>query len=296
MEGDHEMTVSTNNRGKPSVMMEDLGDAKLPYLLYNGDGPTLIFLHATGFLPWLWHPIARELSPSYTVIAPYICDYRKSDPEIGALPWLTVAQDIAELCRRNALENVVLVGHSMGATVLTLATALSGVTAKGMILIEPIFLHEDFYHIRFTVKNHPLASKSVKRTSHWRNAAEAMAYLKSKDLFKNWTEEMQELYITYGMKERKGGGLELACSPQTEAALFLGGVQYNVWPILPRVSCPILVVIGGMSDNKQYIDLERAVSLLPQASHITIAEAGHLIPMEYPEKITAIIRDFFSNI
>jgi pimeloyl-ACP methyl ester carboxylesterase len=296
MKGEHAMTVRTNNYGKPSVMIEDLGDAKLPYLLYIGSGPTIIFLHATGFLPWLWHPIAREFSPPYTVIAPYICDYRKAEPEKGALPWLTVAQDIAELCRRNALENVVMVGHSMGATVLTLAAALSGVTAKAMILIEPIFLYEDFYNFRFTADNHPLASKSLKRTNHWRNAAEARDYLKAKDLFNNWTEEMQEFYITYGMKERKGGGLELVCSPQTEAALFLGGVQYNVWPIIPDISCPTLIITGGMSDSKQYIDLERAVSLFPKASHITIADAGHLIPMEQPEKITAVIRDFFGNL
>jgi pimeloyl-ACP methyl ester carboxylesterase len=123
-----------------------------------------------------------------------------------------------------------------------------------------------------------------------------MAYLKSKDLFKNWTEEMQNLYITYGMKERQGGGLELACSPQTEAALFLGGVQYNVWPIIPEISCPVLIVAGGISDSKQYIDLERAVSLFPKASHRTIADAGHLIPMEFPERLTEIIRDFLSTI
>ena len=290
------MPVNTEDDIHPVLMTEDFGDAEMPYLLYDGHGPTIIFLHATGFLPWLWHPIARELFPSYTVIAPYICDYRKADPEKGAIPWAIVAQDIAAFCRRHAIETPFLVGHSMGATILTLANVLYGVKAKGMILIEPIFLHEDFYHIHFTVKDHPLASKSLKRTSHWINTAEAMAYLKSKELFKNWTEEMLELYIRYGMKEQKGGGLELACSPQTEAALFLGGVQYNLWPILPQVSCPVLVVAGEMSDSKQYIDLERAVSKVPKASQMTIADAGHLIPMEQPEKITTIIRDFFSNI
>ena len=72
-----------------------------------------------------------------------------------------------------------------------------------------------------------------------------MGYLKSKSLFKNWTEEMLELYITHGMKETKGGGLELVCSPKTEAALFIGGVQYNIWPLLSKISCPVLVIEGG---------------------------------------------------
>jgi len=287
------MKTRTDNYVKPLFMTQDIGDVELPYLLYDSQGPTLILLHATGFLPWLWHPIARELSPSFRIIAPYICDYRKADPEKGGLYWETVAQDIAAFCIRNNIENPFLVGHSMGATVSTLANALHGVKARSMILIEPIFLHEDFYRARISVKDHPLASKALKRKNHWKNLSEAMGYLRSKTLFANWTEEMLELYVTYGMQMRKGGGLELVCSPHTEAALFIGGVQYNIWPLLPKVSCPVLIIEGETTDSKNYIDLERTVALLPRASHIIVADAGHLIPMEQPAKIAAIIRDFF---
>ncbi len=277
-------------------MTQNVGDVELPYLLYESRGPTLILLHATGFLPWLWHPIARELSRSYRIIAPYICDYRKADPEAGGLGWKTVAKDIAALCKKTSIENPLLVGHSMGGTVLTIANVLYGIKAPGMILIEPIFLPENFYRVRFHVKDHPLASKALKRKNHWKNPSEAMAYLKSKALFTKWTEEMLELYIAHGMKECKRGGLELACPPKTEAALFMGGLQYNPWPLLPTVSCPVLVVEGEKTDSKTFIDIERTVSILPEASHIIVADAGHLIPMEQPAKITAIIRDFFSSI
>jgi lipase len=289
------MTASIDRGVKPLFMKQGIGDVELPYLLYDSRGPTLILLHATGFLPWLWHPIARELSPSFRIIAPYICDYRKADPEKGGLYWETVAQDIAAFCNRNNIENPYLVGHSMGATVSALANVLHGVKAKAMILIEPIFLHEDFYHAHISVREHPLASKALKRKNNWKNPSEAMVYLRSKTLFANWTEEMLELYITYGMRERKGGGLELACSPHTEAALFLGSVHYNIWPILPKVSCPVLVIEGETTDSKNYIDLERAVASLPKVSHIIVADAGHLIPMEQPAKITALIRDFVHN-
>ena len=79
------MTTSINDGVKPLFMTQGIGDVELPYLLYDSQGPTLILLHATGFLPWLWHPIARDLSPSYRIIAPYICDYRNADPEKGGL-------------------------------------------------------------------------------------------------------------------------------------------------------------------------------------------------------------------
>lgn len=209
---------------------------------------------------------------------------------------MTVANDIAALCKKNGIENPFLVGHSMGATVSMIVHALYGVKVRAMILIEPIFLREDFYSIHITAKDHPLASKALKRKNHWKNRSEAMGYLKSKSLFKNWTEEMLELYITYGMKESKGGGLELICSPKTEAALFIGGVQYNIWPLLSKISCPVLVIEGESTDSKNYIDLERTVAVLPKASHIIVADAGHLVPMEQPSKIVAIIGDFFKSV
>lgn len=289
------MTTSIDGGAKPLFMTQGIGDVELPYLLYDGHEPTLILLHATGFTPWLWHPIARELSPSYQIIAPYICDYRNADPEKGGLYWETVAQDIAAFCNRKNIENPILVGHSMGATVSTMAHVLHGVKAKGMVLIEPIFLHEDFYRVRISVREHPLASRAMKRKNQWKSPSEAMGYLRSKTLFANWTEEMRELYITHGMRERKGGGLELVCSPHTEAALFLGSVHYNIWPLLPKVSCPVLVIEGETTDSKNYIDLERAVASIPRASHIIVPDAGHLIPMEQPAKITTIIRDFIQN-
>ncbi|HVO67047.1 MAG TPA: alpha/beta hydrolase [Syntrophales bacterium] len=290
------MPVKKDGDGKPVLMTQNVGDADLPYLLYNSHGPTLLLLHATGFLPWLWHPIARELSPAYRIIAPCICDYRKADPDKGGLHWMTIAKDISVLCSKNGIENPLLVGHSMGATVSMIAHTLYGVKARALILIEPIFLREDFYRIHINVKDHPLASKAVKRKNHWKNQSEAMSYLRSKSLFKNWTEEMLELYIAHGMKERKGGGLELVCSPKTEAALFIGGVQYNIWPLISKISCPVLVIEGENTDSKNYIDLERTVAMLPNSSHIIVANAGHLIPMEQPSKIAAIIGDFFKSI
>ena len=80
-----------------------------------------------------------------------------------------------------------------------------------------------------------------------RGRDDAMAYLRSRTLFQGWTEEMLELYITHGMTRGDNGGLRLACSPQREAALFMGGRQFDPWPLLSKVSCPVLIVEGEKS-------------------------------------------------
>lgn len=272
---------------------ENLGDVDLPYLSYDGGGTPLILLHATGFLAALWHPVAGALSPIYHVIAPHIVDYRPADPEKGGLSWITIARDIAVFCEKTHISNPYLVGHSMGGTVLTLAVSLYGLNPKAMILIEPIFLTPEFYRLRMKVSDHPLASKAIRRKNHWNDASEAMEYLKSRALFNKWDEEVLKLYIDYGMAENDNGGLQLVCSPRTEAALFMGGVQFDPWPHIPKVKCPVLIVEGEETENKHFVDIQKVVATFPNASYRMVPGAGHLIPMERPEKIAAIIKEYF---
>jgi pimeloyl-ACP methyl ester carboxylesterase len=279
----------------PQVLFQDIGDADLSYLHYEGYGDTIIFLHATGFLPWLWHPIAKALSPSYQIIAPYFCDHRETDPNKGGLNWMKLAEDLSIFCEKLDITKPYLVGHSMGATVITMAVATLGLDARSMVLMEPIFLPQDFYRIQLKVEEHPLASKSIKRRNHWENEAEAIAYLRSRPLFAKWDDEMIGLYIRYGMVEGETGGLELTCSPLREASLFMGGMQYDPWPLLPKVTCPVLVLEGEASENRSYIDLEKATSLFPRGFHRLMPGAGHLIPMEQPGEIIGIIDSFFRS-
>jgi lipase len=279
----------------PEILSRDIGGVELQYLHYPGSGPTVILLHATGFQPWLWHPIARELAGDFRVIAPYFCDHRTADPEDGGLSWLVLAGDLAALIERLAISGPLMVGHSMGATVASITEALAGPLASRMILIEPIFLPSAFYDLDITVEQHPLASKAIRRRNEWGDESEAREYLGGKNLFANWDREMLDLYLEYGMTRAGNGTLTLACQPRREAALFMGGKAQDPWALLAKISCPVLLVEGEKSENRVVVDLERAASLIPGAGLEVVAGAGHLVPMEKPREVTALIREFFAS-
>jgi len=279
----------------PDLKMQDVGGADLPYLYYEGETPQIVFAHATGFLPWLWHPVIEELAPPSQVWVPYICNYRECDPEKGGLSWDIIAKDLATFCTKLQIKKPLLVGHSMGGTVLTIAASAYGIEPLGLILIEPIFLPEEFYSMKATVKDHPLASKSIKRTNHWKNEGEAWAYLKSKSLFSDWDKQVLQLYLEYGMQKQEAGDLKLACTPESEAAMFMGGWSRNPWPLLDKLTCPVLVIEGEKSENKNFIDLKKAVSLLRHGKYKSVDGAGHLIPMQKPKIIVQIIKEFFAE-
>ncbi len=268
----------------------------MPYLYYPGGEKRMLFAHATGFLPWLWHPIIEGFAPEHSVWAPYICNYRSCNPHEGGLSWDIIAQDLAAFCRAQKIKRPLLVGHSMGATVLTIAVAAYGIEPCGMVLVEPIFLPDQFYQMELSLKDHPLASKSIKRVNHWQSEDEATSYLKSRSLFSDWDAEMLRLYQQFGMEKMTAGDMRLTCSPESEAAMFMGGWSRDPWPLLEKIPCPALVIEGEKSPNIGLVDIQRAVSLLPQGLYGSVADGGHLIPMEKPAAIAAIIKDFAARL
>jgi len=280
----------------PLIKRQEIDDsATIEYLLYEGSGPTILFLHGTGFLPWTWHPIARRLNNEYRIIAPYFCDHRAAEPEEGGLKWKILADDFCKFCRALDIRKPYLVGHSMGATVITIAASMDPVLQKRMILMEPIFLPEEVYSTNMRVDQHPLASKSIKRRNRWKDREEAREYLKSRVLYKNWNDEMLDIFLNHGMVENRDGSITLACSPRREASIFMGGLHFNPWPVLGGIQCPVLVLEGAESENRAFIDLKRAASLIPGGEYRLIEGVGHPIPMEKPEEIAAIIREFFHS-
>lgn len=279
---------------EPTLLVQNIGDSELQFLNYDNSGPCILLLHAAGFLPWLWHPVARRLCSHYRVVAPYFCDHRDSDLNAGGLSWMQMAEDLYRLCDRIEPDRLFVVGHSMGASVATLAEAACGPRAEAMILIEPIYMPAPFYEAPGRVETHPLAAKALKRKNRWQSRDEAKAYLKTKTLFSDWDSEVMALYTRYGMAESAGGGIELTCHPAREAALFLGGQNRNPWPELGRIQCPVLVLEGENSGNRELIDLKKAATAFPNGRHRLVRGAGHLIPMEKPGEIAEIILDFIS--
>jgi len=280
---------------QPELSSLDIGGISIEYLRWPGEGPALVMLHATGFLPWLWHPIARELAGDFDVYAPYFCDHREAEPEEGGLSWLLLAEDLAAFIRGIEAGTPLMVGHSMGATVTALAEALHGPLASRAVLIEPIFLPSPFYRVEIAVDQHPLASRSIKRRNAWESREEAMAYFGTKELFSGWDAEMLRIYLDKGVVEDGEGSLTLACHPRREAALFMGGMARDPWELLEKVACPTLLVEGELSENRSVIDLGRAAELMPRAQLRVVEGAGHLVPMQKPRETLALIRDFFAR-
>lgn len=75
---------------------------------------------------------------------------------------------------------------------------------------------------------------------------------------------------------------------------FGQGCCPNLWPELPRLSLPTLLICGAM--DKKYSELAARMSeVLPNCSQHTIAAVGHMPHLEAPAASAAIINRFLST-
>ncbi len=143
------------------------------------------------------------------------------------------------------------------------------------------------------VSNHPLASRAIKRREMWKDHNEAEAYLRSKTLFNDWDDEMLKIYLSHGLSPGDAEGIRLTCSPRGEAALFMGSFAKDPWPLLPNISCPVLILEGENSESHLCLNLPRVTKAFPLGSYQAVPNAGHLVPMEKPKEVLRIIQGFF---
>ena len=76
----------------------------------------------------------------------------------------------------------------------------------------------------------------------------------------------------------------------------MGGRETNPWPLLGGITCPVLVVEAEESENKQFVDIKKMMTLLKRGEYKSVAGAGHLIPMQKPKVIAEIIKEFSKQI
>ena len=70
--------------------------------------------------------------------------------------------------------------------------------------------------------------------------------------------------------------------PDTDAA----------WALLPKISCPTLLVRGAESDILSHETAEQMVRVIPNCRLVEVPDAGHSVPLDNPAGFLAAIDDF----
>ncbi len=255
---------------------------------WGGDGPLVLAHHANGFCKGLWAEVAAGLDGRARLVAMDARghgDTRFLTPE-PAFGWDVHAEDALAVARALCAElgrpRIDLgVGHSFGGTSMLGAAARDPACFGGLLLLDPVTpaLGPRPPHLDGLIEG------ARKRRASWPDRAEARAWFAERALFADWTDIALDLYVLDGLGEG-GEGVALKCAPDVEATVFSGG-GLDVAAVAERVTAPCVWVWAESGDFPRAVH-EHCAGRLP-AGRFEAWEAGHLIPMEQPERVAEAI-------
>lgn len=253
---------------------------ELNYKAY-GNGHPLIILH--GLLGSLdnWHSIARKLAENYRV---YLIDQRNhgKSPHTDEMDYRSMAADVHEFMEKQGIPSAYVAGHSMG-----------GKTAMQAALQYPEKIDK-----LISIDMPPKANSPGHEAIF--NALKAMD-LSQVEKRKDADEQLKQYISDFGIRQFLLKNLERGPSGGYQWKMNLLGIEKAYSDILEKITSyepfpkPTLFIRGGNSDYVNEQDIADHEEIFPEASLVTIDNAGHWVHAEAPEAFMATLNNFLKE-
>ncbi len=259
----------------------------------GGDGPPLLFAHATGFHGLVFAPIAQLLGGQFNGTALDERGHGDSGlPPRMDFDWRGFASDILATVDGLGLTRPFGVGHSGGGAGLLLAEQTRPGTFRALYLFEPIVFPPTGPFPGGSSDN-PMAASARRRREIFGSRQEAFDNYASKPPFDRLAPEALRAYVDHGFANLDDGRVRLKCRGETEALVYEHSWSHETYDHLPEVSCPVTVACGATSDTFGAPLVEAIVDRLPRARAEVVPGVGHFGPLEDPALLARSIRSAF---
>jgi pimeloyl-ACP methyl ester carboxylesterase len=269
---------------EPTLRTISIRGVALALWEWPGDGPPLIFAHATGFHARCWDQVIRRLPGRHAYAMDLRGHGRSAKPE-PPYPWRAFGRDIAELAELLDISGAIGVGHSMGGHSIVSSALQRPKTYSSLFLIDPTIFAPEVYGRK------PLDSSFIsRRRRYWNSPSEMFENFKARPPFAQWNPDVLRDYCEFGLLP-SGTEFELACPPLVEASIYplSSAVESNLHAELPNLTQDVVVVRGGIPWRIDRFDLNSSptdpllASRLRHATDILREGRSHYIPMETPD-------------
>lgn len=253
-----------------------------------GQGPVVLLVHGTGAATHSWRDLGPLLARRFTVVAPDLPGhgFTRTLPDGLSLP--AMAEALRALLRALDVGPDLVVGHSAGAAIL-LRMSLDGFIApKGVVSLNGALqpfrggLSEVFSPLAKLLFVNPL----VPRLFAW-GAGEAAVERMIRDTGSTIGPEGVALYA------------RLVRNPGHIAGALGMMADWDLKPLvrdLPRLACPLLLVVGTKDRAIPADDALAVRERLPGADIVRLPGLGHLAHEERPEEVAAVVERFARSV
>ena len=206
----------------------------------------------------------------------------------GRTTWLDLRDDLLALLAHLELNDIVLAGHSMGATVCLFAAAEAPERAKRLVLLDPVVIGDRPPPGGGEAERQGMVAAARRRRPTFPSRAAVIEAYRGRGAFRTWREDMLTDYVAGGVVDLPDGSVRLACDPAWEASSYAAQAR-DTLAAFRRSLCPILILAA---ERESTCRLEGRREELTASGRIvieTIAGTSHFLPMERPELAEAAL-------
>jgi len=262
----------------------------IPTVDYGGQGDLIYFAHANAYPPGAYKQLLQNLSQKFRVKAIVQKPLRENEELNSFKSWEELADDIiASVEEQN--QQVIGMGHSLGAVALILAATKRPELFSKLVLMDPVLFPKLVKYILplmpIQLRKYfiPISRKALKRKSSWYTKEEMFKSYRRKEVFKRFSDEALWDYVESGtVQDAKTKMQNLRYTKEWESRIY-STVHYVIDKLF-ALEIPIFAVRG---DETNVIKRKVWESWKKEQQHnhfLNVAFASHLVPMEYPEVIS----------
>jgi pimeloyl-ACP methyl ester carboxylesterase len=259
------------------------------------DMPPLLISHATGFHAHCYVPIGRALGHRFRCVALDFRGHGESAPVPDwTIDWSHFGDDALAVAEAIAPDGgLVGFGHSMGASSLLMAAHRRPGLFDRLVLFEPIAgpppetsLSEE------ELRQIPIVAGAMRRRARFASFEEAYQNYRHKPPLSSMVDEVLRNYVDYGLRtivdDHDRPAVELRCTPDVEAGIFMTGRTNGVWAMLPDIDTPTLVIGGRVEEMQPSANAEAIAHELGEARYLLLDHQTHFGPFSHPAEVAAI--------
>lgn len=246
------------------------------YLRTGGDKPPLVLLHGFMTSGACWTPVARALEKDYDVIMPDARGHGKSSAPAEGYYYDNLATDVLSLIEDLGLATPVLIGHSMGGLTAAVVADQNPKRIRGLILADPCFLTPQRQHEVY---------KSDIAAQHER--------------ILNTEKEDFLAEFKFRRSHRSHELIELLVQARFQTSMYAFQILTPPNPdyvlLIKDLDIASLIVIGDVDPVVSPGMASELARLNQRLEVVQIAEAGHGIIYDQPERFSACIKSFLQS-
>lgn len=260
---------------------------RLHYLDWGTAGKTpVVFLHGGGLNAHTWDLPCVSLRRHHHCFALDQRGHGDSEwsPEMD-YSFETQARDLAGFVDHLGLDRCVLVGMSLGGINALLYAAEHGERVRGLVLVD---VGPDVQ---------PAGGRRIAAFVHQTIEADSLDALVAQAQAFNPTRDPRLLRrsLRYAFRRRPDGKWERKNDTRHLQQLGNGSGAERLgryWPLVPRVTCPTLVIRGARSDVFHDADAQKLARALPDGRWARVENAGHTVQGDNPRGLLDILEPF----